>query len=57
MICEDCYYRSDCKEKPDESGRCSSFLKKSKVLIGDDMEVNPLDTQTFDYDDIKRMIG
>ena len=56
MICDDCYHHSDCEKKPDESGRCSSYLKDSKVVIDDDMEVNPMDTLTFDYDDIKRML-
>lgn len=56
MICDDCYHRSDCEKKPDENGRCSSYLKDSKVVIDDDMEVNPMDTLTFDYDDIKRML-
>ena len=56
MICDDCYHRSDCEKKPDENGRCNSYLKDSKVVIDEDMEVNPMDTLTFDYDDIKRML-
>ena len=40
----------------DESGRCSYFIKNSKVEIDDDVKVNPMDTITYDYDDLKKLI-
>ena len=55
MICEDCYHHLDCERQPDETGRCGFYMKKSKVEIGDEFDVNPMDTMTFDYDDIKKL--
>ena len=55
MICNDCYHKPACEKIPDENGRCSFFVKSSKVEIGENVDVNPMDTQTFDYDDIKEM--
>jgi hypothetical protein len=39
----------------DEDGRCGYFIKNSKVEIDDDVEVNPMDTMTYDYDDLKKL--
>jgi hypothetical protein len=30
-------------------------VKKTRVDIGNEVEVNPMDTMTFDYDDIKKL--
>ena len=56
MICNDCYHKPACEKQPDENGRCSFFVKSSKVDIGENVDVNPMDTQTFDYDDLKEML-
>ena len=55
MICNDCYHESGCEKLPDENGRCRVYIKNSKVELGEDVDVNPMDTQTFDYDDIKKI--
>jgi hypothetical protein len=55
LICNDCYHQPACEKQPDENGRCSFFVKSSKVDIGENIDVNPMDTQTFDYDDLKEM--
>ena len=55
MLCEGCYHELECNRHVDENGRCSYFLKNSKVEIDDDVEVNPMDTMTYDYDDLKKL--
>ena len=55
MICKDCYHKPGCEKTPDENGRCSFFVKSSKVEIGENVDVNPMDTETFDYHNIKGM--
>ena len=55
VICEECYHEKGCKRKLDENGRCAFYVKKNRVAIGDDVDVNPMDTITFDYDDIKKL--
>ena len=55
MICEECYHQNGCDREPDENGRCSFYMKKTSVDIGNEVGVNPLDTMTFDYDDIKKL--
>ena len=40
-----------------EDDRCAFYLKDKKVEIEDGVDVNPLDTEQFDYDDIKRIFG
>ncbi len=55
MICNDCYHEPGCEKLPDKNGRCSFYVKNSKVEIDEDVDVNPMDTQTFDYDDIKEI--
>jgi len=56
LLCEDCYHELGCSRQVDESGRCSYFIKNSKVEIDDDVKVNPMDTITYDYDDLKKLI-
>ena len=55
MICEDCYHQTGCEREPNENGRCSYYVKKTRVSIGNEVDVNPMDTMTFDYDDIKKL--
>ena len=55
MLCECCYHEMECNRELDENGRCTYFLKNSKVEIDDDVEVNPMDTMTYDYDDLKKL--
>ena len=55
MICKDCYHENGCDKQPDENGRCSFYVKKTRVSIGEELDVNPMDTMTFDYDDIKKL--
>ena len=57
MICDNCYHLIDCKKSPDEDGRCNEYLKDGDVEINEDVDVNPINTETFDYDDIKRLFG
>jgi hypothetical protein len=57
MICDNCYHLLDCKKSPDEDGRCGEYLKDGEVEINEDVDVNPINTETFDYDDIKRLFG
>ena len=53
LICDNCYRRLDCDEFPDKNGRCKHYLKDSEIELCDDLNVNPLDTGEFDYDDLK----
>ena len=55
MICNDCYHQAGCEREPNENGRCSFYVKKTRVNIGNEVDVNPMDTMTFDYDDIKKL--
>jgi len=55
LLCEGCYHELECNRHLDEDGRCRYFLKNSKVEIDDDVDVNPMDTVTYDYDDIKKL--
>jgi hypothetical protein len=55
MICDCCYYRIGCKRRPSASGRCDFFLKNGEVGLDDHLDVNPLDTVEYDYEEIKRL--
>ena len=55
MICKECYHENGCDKRPDGNGRCSFYVKRTQVDIGNEVEVNPMDTMTFDYDDIKKL--
>jgi hypothetical protein len=57
MICDNCYHREECERTLAEDGRCAFYLKDRKVAIDDGVEVNPMDTEQFDYDDIRRLFG
>ena len=54
MICNTCFLRPGCERKVDEDGRCRFYVKEGQIEFDDDVDVNPLDTLTFDYDDMKR---
>ena len=57
MICENCYHHLDCERELPEDDRCAFYLKDKKVEIEDGVDVNPMDTEQFDYDDIKRIFS
>jgi hypothetical protein len=57
MICDQCYYRSDCEEIPDQNGRCSNYLKDGDISCSDDFIINPTDTMEYDYDVIKKVLN
>ena len=54
MICESCYYRSGC-ERTTADGRCDFYIKSGGVGIDGEVEVNPMDTMEYDYDDLKKL--
>jgi len=55
MICDQCYYKVGCRRKPTEDGRCSFYVKASKVKIKADKDVNPMDTAEFGAEDLRRL--
>ena len=55
MLCENCYHKRGCLRQLQKDGRCSFYVKNGQVDIDDDIGVNPMDTITFDYDDIKKL--
>ncbi len=57
MICENCYHHLDCERDLSEDDRCAFYLKDKEVEIHEGVEVNPMDTEQFDYDDIRRIFG
>lgn len=56
MICDNCYFKSDCTRNPTEDDRCSFYVKGTKVKLEEDSEVNPMDTAEFDVDDFRKLI-
>ena len=54
MICNTCFLKPGCERKLGKDGRCRYYVKEGQIGFDDDMDVNPLDTMTFDYDDMKR---
>ena len=56
MICEGCFQFRRCSYRPDEDGRCHSYLKSSTVQISESVSVDPMDALTFDYDDMKTLL-
>lgn len=57
MLCQNCYHRIGCERQLDDEGRCQLYVKNGQVEIDDEVGVNPMDTITFDYDDIKNLFG
>ena len=55
-ICRDCYQRTACDKKKGNVERCDDYLKDSKIGLTDNVDVNPMDTLQFDYDDIKKLV-
>jgi len=55
MICECCYYRAGCQRRPSPSGRCDFYLKNGDVELDENLDVNPLDTFEYDYEEIKQL--
>ena len=53
LICDSCYNRLDCDKILKKDGRCALYLKEGKIELNKELEVNPLDTIEFDYDDFK----
>jgi hypothetical protein len=41
------------KPTPDE--RCENYLKDGRIDLDDDLDINPMDTFTFDYDTLKKL--
>lgn len=57
MICEQCYLRPGCHRRIAEDERCDFYVKKSAIKLGEDSDVNPMDTVEFEYSDLKQMLG
>jgi hypothetical protein len=55
LICERCYHHKGCKRKPTPQGRCDEYLKDGRIDLDDVLDINPMDTFTFDYDTIKKL--
>ena len=43
--------------KPDADDRCGFYLKGTDVQIDENMSIDPTDDLTFDYDDMKQLLG
>jgi hypothetical protein len=56
MICSDCYHKIGCSRKPTPDDRCDYYIKGSGIELDDGLEVNPIDTLEYDYDEIKKLI-
>ena len=56
MICTRCYHQRNCRRQLDGDGRCRYYLKKGKVRLDKDfeMDVNPMDTGEIDVRDIRK---
>jgi len=55
LICERCYHHNGCKQKPTSEDRCNDYLKDGRIDLDDELDINPMDTFTFDYDTIKKL--
>lgn len=55
LICERCYHHKGCKRQLTPEGRCDFYVKDGRIDLDDDLEVNPMDTMTFDYDTLKKL--
>jgi hypothetical protein len=54
LICERCYHHKGCKQKPSPDGRCDGYLKDGRIGLDEDIEINPMDTLTIDYETLKK---
>lgn len=57
MICNGCYHNIGCSRKPTPDDRCDCYIKGSSIELDDNLEVNPIDTLEYDYDEIKKLIN
>jgi len=57
MICNSCFHQSDCTGQPNDENRCHLYLKDGDIEFGDEISLNPIDTETFDYEDIERFFS
>jgi hypothetical protein len=55
LICDCCYHRQGCNRKPTPDERCENYLKDGRIDLDDDLDINPMDTFTFDYDTLKKL--
>lgn len=55
MICDRCYHQKGCNLKPAQDERCENYLKDGRIDLDDDLDINPMDTFTFDYDTLKKL--
>jgi hypothetical protein len=55
LICERCYHHKGCKQKPTPDGRCNDYLKDGRIDLDDELDINPMDTFTFDYDTLRKL--
>ncbi len=55
MICDRCYHHDGCKRKPTPEERCEFYVKNGRIDLDDELDVNPMDTFTFDYDTLKKL--
>ena len=55
-ICNTCSHERACERKLEKDGRCQFYIKDGRVEIDLDLDVNPMDTFTFDYEDLQRIL-
>jgi hypothetical protein len=55
LICERCYHHKGCKRKPTPEDRCDDYLKDGRIDLDDELDINPMDTFTIDYDTLKKL--
>jgi len=55
VICGHCYHQKDCKRKPTADGRCDDYLKNGRIDLDDELDINPMDTFTVDYETLKKL--
>ena len=56
MICNKCCHKKACERKLEKDGRCLFYIKDGRVEIDLDIDVNPMDTFTYDYEDLQRLM-
>ena len=54
MICNSCYHQPICEGQPGNENWCNLYLRDGEIDFGHDISLNPINMETFDYDDIKR---
>jgi hypothetical protein len=55
LICDRCYHTKGCKRTPTPDERCEFYVKDGRIDLDDDLDINPMDTFTFDYDTLKKL--